>query len=40
VSDEWDEETTTGTDLDEVREKLSSVGTKFKPCLTVLTGGA
>jgi diguanylate cyclase (GGDEF)-like protein len=40
VSDEWDEETTTGTDLEEVREKLSSVGTKFKPCLTVLTGGA
>lgn len=40
MSDEWDEETTTGTDLEEVREKLSSVGTKFKPCLTVLTGGA
>ena len=40
MSDEWDEETTTGTDLEDVREKLTTVGLKFKPCLTVLTGGA
>ncbi|HSD86582.1 MAG TPA: diguanylate cyclase, partial [Kofleriaceae bacterium] len=41
MSDEWDEETTTGTELDEINEKLSSVGAaRTKPCLTVLTGSA
>ncbi|HUS33008.1 MAG TPA: diguanylate cyclase [Kofleriaceae bacterium] len=37
---EWDEETTTATELDEINEKLSSVGVRTRPCLTVLTGGA
>jgi two-component system, cell cycle response regulator len=41
VSDEWDEETTAATDLEEIREKLSSVGVaRTKPVLTVLTGSA
>jgi two-component system cell cycle response regulator len=39
VPDDWEEETTTGTELEEIRDKLSTAGTKFKPCLTVLTGG-
>ena len=37
---EWDEETTSATELDEIHEKLSSVGVRTRPCLTVLTGGA
>jgi two-component system, cell cycle response regulator len=41
VPDEWDEETTAATDLEDVREKLASVGVaRTKPVLTVLTGGA
>jgi len=41
MSDEWDEETTTATELDEINEKLSSVGAaRTKPCLTILTGSA
>ncbi|HEY5950660.1 MAG TPA: GGDEF domain-containing protein [Kofleriaceae bacterium] len=41
VPDEWEEETTTATELDDIHEKLSSVGAaRTKPVLTVLTGGA
>jgi len=40
VPDDWDEEATSNTELDEIREKLSGVGAgAVKPCLTVLTGG-
>jgi two-component system cell cycle response regulator len=39
VSDDWDEEATSLTEMDEIREKLG-VGTltNAKPCLTILTG--
>lgn len=41
MSDDWDEEATSATELDEINEKLSSVGAaRTKPCLTVLTGSA
>lgn len=40
MPDEWDEETTTATEIDEIRDKLSSVSHRNKPVLTVLTGGA
>jgi two-component system, cell cycle response regulator len=41
VPDEWDEETTSATEIEEIRDKLSSVaGARTKPVLTVLTGGA
>jgi two-component system, cell cycle response regulator len=41
VPDEWDEETTTATEVDEISDKLSSLVTpRTKPVLTVLTGGA
>jgi diguanylate cyclase (GGDEF)-like protein len=41
VPDEWEEETTTATEMDEVHEKLSSVGAaRTKPVLTVLTGSS
>ena len=41
MPDEWEEETTTATEVDEFQEKLSSVGAaRTKPVLTVLTGGA
>ena len=40
VPDEWEEETTSATDVEEIREKLASVGiARTKPVLTVLTGG-
>jgi two-component system, cell cycle response regulator len=39
VSDDWEEEATSATDLSEIREQLSSVGAgNAKPCLTVITG--
>ena len=41
VPDEWDEETTSATEIEEIREKLSSTAAaRTKPVLTVLTGGA
>jgi diguanylate cyclase (GGDEF)-like protein len=41
VPDEWEEETTTAAEMDEVHEKLSSVGAaRTKPVLTVLTGSS
>jgi two-component system, cell cycle response regulator len=40
VPDDWEEETTTAAELDEVHEKLSSLTARNKPVLTVLTGGA
>jgi two-component system, cell cycle response regulator len=40
VPDEWEEETTTATELEDIRDKLSSAGaSRTKPVLTVLTGG-
>lgn len=40
MSDDWDEEATSATEIEEIREKLTGVGaTNAKPCLTVLTGG-
>ncbi|HEY5928387.1 MAG TPA: GGDEF domain-containing protein [Kofleriaceae bacterium] len=40
MPDEWEEETTSATDVEEIREKLASVGVaRTKPVLTVLTGG-
>jgi diguanylate cyclase (GGDEF)-like protein len=39
VSDDWDEEPTSATEIHEIREKLSSVGAaNAKPVVTVLTG--
>ncbi len=38
VSDDWEEEATSATDLSEIRETLSSGASSSKPCLTVLTG--
>jgi two-component system, cell cycle response regulator len=41
VSDDWDEEATSSTEVHEIREKLSSVGgANAKPVLTVLTGSS
>lgn len=40
MPDEWDEETTTATELDEGREKLTSTSPRNKPVLTVITGSA
>ena len=41
MPEDWDEETTSNTEMEEIREKLSSVGaSRTKPVLTVLTGGA
>jgi diguanylate cyclase (GGDEF)-like protein len=41
VPDDWEEETTTATEMGEIEEKLSSVGaTRTKPVLTVITGGS
>lgn len=41
VPDDWDEETTAATELEDIREKLASVGiARTRPVLTVLTGGA
>jgi len=42
VPDEWDdEETTSATDVEEIREKLSIAGAqRTKPVLTIITGGA
>jgi diguanylate cyclase (GGDEF)-like protein len=40
VPDDWDEEATFATEIEEIREKLSGVGaTHARPCLTMLTGG-
>jgi two-component system, cell cycle response regulator len=40
VPDDWDEEATSATEIEEIREKLSGVGsTHARPCLTMLTGG-
>jgi len=40
VPDDWEEEQTSATEIQEIREKLSGVGSaNAKPCLTVLTGG-
>jgi diguanylate cyclase (GGDEF)-like protein len=39
VSDEWDEESTAATEIEEIRDKLASVGkARTKPVLTILTG--
>jgi two-component system, cell cycle response regulator len=39
VPDEWEEESTSATEMEDIREKLSSVGAaRTKPVLTVLTG--
>ncbi len=41
VPDDWDEERTSATEIEEIREQLASVSTaRTKPVLTVLTGGA
>jgi len=41
VADDWDEEATSSTDVEEIREKLSSAGTaRTRPVLTILTGSA
>jgi two-component system, cell cycle response regulator len=41
VPDDWEEEATSATEIDEIREKLSAVGAaRTKPVLTVITGGA
>ena len=40
MPDDWDEEATSSTDVEEIREKLGVGGTRSKPVLTVLTGGA
>ena len=40
MPDEWDEETTSATEIEEIREKLSSSTHRNKPVLTVLTGSA
>jgi len=40
VSEDWDEEATSATEIEEIREKLAGIGsTHAKPVLTVLTGG-
>jgi two-component system cell cycle response regulator len=40
VPDDWDEEATSATAIEEIREKLTGVGSaNAKPVLTVLTGG-
>jgi two-component system, cell cycle response regulator len=38
VADDWDEEVTSSTEIEEIRAKLTS-GSRSKPCLTLLTGG-
>jgi two-component system, cell cycle response regulator len=38
VPDDWDEEVTSVTEIEEIRAKLLG-GSKSKPCLTLLTGG-
>ena len=41
MPDDWDEETTTAHEIEEIQEKLSSLRTtRTKPVLTVITGGA
>ena len=41
MPDDWDEETTTAHEVEEIQEKLSSLRTsRTKPVLTVITGGA
>jgi diguanylate cyclase (GGDEF)-like protein len=41
VSDDWEEETATASEMEDFQPKLSSVGAaRTKPVLTVLTGGA
>lgn len=41
MADDWDEETTSATEIDEIRAKLASVGAAAaKPVLTVLTGSS
>jgi two-component system, cell cycle response regulator len=41
VADDWDEEATSSTDVEEIRDKLSSAGTaRTRPVLTILTGSA
>lgn len=41
MSDEWEEETVTASEMEDLQPKLSSVGAaRTKPVLTVLTGGA
>ena len=39
MADDWDEEQTSSTDIEEIREKLVGAA-RTKPVLTVLTGGA
>jgi two-component system, cell cycle response regulator len=41
VSDDWEEEATSATDIEEIREKLTSAVTaRTRPVLTILTGSA
>jgi two-component system, cell cycle response regulator len=41
VADDWDEEATSSTDVEEIRDKLSSASTaRTRPVLTILTGSA
>ena len=41
MPDEWDEEATSATEIEEIRDKLSSAGAKrTRPVLTVITGSA
>lgn len=40
MPEDWDEEATSATEIEEIRARLTGVGaTHAKPCLTVLTGG-
>lgn len=39
VPDDWDEETTSATEIGEIRAKLAGSKSTATPCLTVLTGG-
>src|SRR6185436_1668354 len=41
VPDEWEEESTAATEIEEIREKLASTGVaRTKPVLTILTGSS
>jgi diguanylate cyclase (GGDEF)-like protein len=41
VVDDWDEEATSSTDVEEIRDKLSTAGSaRTRPVLTILTGSA
>ena len=41
MADDWDEEATSSTDVEEIRDKLSSASTaRTRPVLTILTGSA